>query len=116
MAKEVLMPKLGMTMETGTIVQWFKEEGERVEAGEVLLEVMTDKINIEVESYETGTLLKKYYQEDDVVPVNQIIAYIGTPGEKVRINRPTLSSRRAKKPNCKRSAERTSQRNSTIDR
>lgn len=95
MAKEVLMPKLGMTMETGTIVQWFKEEGDSVEAGEVLLEVMTDKINIEVESYESGTLLKKYYQEDDVVPVNQVIAYIGNPGEQVPDEPPALDGDQA---------------------
>lgn len=91
MAKEVLMPKLGMTMETGTIVQWFKEEGDRVESGEILLEVMTDKINIEVESYESGVLLKKYYREDDVVPVNQVIAYIGEPGEQVPDQPPKLA-------------------------
>jgi len=96
MAKEVLMPKLGMTMETGTIVQWFKEEGDHVESGEILLEVMTDKINIEVESYESGTLLKKYYHEDDVVPVNQVIAYIGEPGEKVPDQPPQRSEQAAK--------------------
>jgi len=50
MAEEVLMPKLGMTMEKGTILRWLKKEGEQVQAGEPLLEVMTDKINIEVES------------------------------------------------------------------
>ncbi|GMA50848.1 dihydrolipoamide acetyltransferase component of pyruvate dehydrogenase complex [Alicyclobacillus contaminans] len=83
MAKEVLMPKLGMTQETGTILQWFKQEGDPVEKGEPLLEVMTDKINIEVESYESGVLLKKYYEIDDVVPVNQVIAYIGSPGEPI---------------------------------
>lgn len=77
------MPKLGMTMETGTIIRWFKEEGEHVQAGDVLLEVMTDKINIEVESYETGVLLKRYYEADAVVPVNHVIAYIGEEGETV---------------------------------
>lgn len=92
MAKEILMPKLGMTMETGTIMQWFKEEGDTVEAGEVLLEVMTDKINIEVEAYESGVLLKTYYQEDDVVPVNQVIGYIGQPNEEVPDQPPEIDS------------------------
>ncbi|PRX40617.1 pyruvate dehydrogenase E2 component (dihydrolipoamide acetyltransferase) [Planifilum fimeticola] len=83
MAEEVLMPKLGMTMEKGTILRWLKKEGEQVQAGEPLLEVMTDKINIEVESEISGTLLKIYYGEEEEVPVNRVIAYIGEAGEKV---------------------------------
>lgn len=83
MAAEILMPKLGATMETGTIVKWLKKEGDRVQAGEPLLEIMTDKITIEVEAAESGTLLKTYYGENDVVPVQQIIGYIGEPGETV---------------------------------
>jgi pyruvate dehydrogenase E2 component (dihydrolipoamide acetyltransferase) len=81
MAKEVFMPKLGMTMETGTIMQWMVKEGEIVAAGDVLLEVMTNKINIEVEAYEDGTILKIYYGEGEDVPVNQVIAFIGQQGE-----------------------------------
>lgn len=81
MLNEVFMPKLGMTMETGTIIKWFKEEGEAVRQGEVLLEVLTDKINIEVEAYHSGLLLKRYYEEDSVVAVNHIIGYIGAAGD-----------------------------------
>lgn len=77
MLNEVFMPKLSMAMETGTIMKWFKEEGEAIRQGEVLLEVLTDKINIEVEAYHSGILLKRYYEEDAVVPVNHIIGYIG---------------------------------------
>lgn len=83
MAKEVFMPKLGMTMETGMIMKWLVEEGESVDAGDIILEVMTNKINIEVEAYETGTMLKILYEEGEEVPVNQVIAYIGEKGEKV---------------------------------
>ncbi|WP_019124008.1 dihydrolipoamide acetyltransferase family protein [Brevibacillus massiliensis] len=83
MATEVFMPKLSMTMETGTILQWFKQEGDDVKEGDLLLEVMTDKINIEVESYASGKLLKIYYGADEVVPVNQVIGYIGAEGEQV---------------------------------
>jgi pyruvate dehydrogenase E2 component (dihydrolipoamide acetyltransferase) len=83
MAKEVFMPKLGMTMETGTIMKWLVEEGEPVTAGDIILEVMTNKINIEVEAYETGTMLKILYDEGEEVPVNQVIAYIGEKGEKL---------------------------------
>ncbi|WP_309091419.1 dihydrolipoamide acetyltransferase family protein [Domibacillus sp.] len=91
MAKEIFMPKLSSTMETGTLLQWFKEEGDSVEIGEPLFEIMTDKINIEVESYEEGVLLKKYFGEDDQVPVNHVIGYIGTEGEDVPQEAPGVS-------------------------
>lgn len=83
MATAVFMPKLSMTMETGTVIQWFKQEGDLIREGDVLLEVLTDKINIEVESYTTGTLLKIYYGADQVVPVNQVIGYVGEASENV---------------------------------
>lgn len=83
MAHVIFMPKLSSTMEAGTILQWFKEEGETVEMGEPIFEIMTDKINIEVEAYDDGILLKRYFYEDDAVPVNQVIGYIGEHGEVV---------------------------------
>ncbi|WP_208590020.1 dihydrolipoamide acetyltransferase family protein [Gracilibacillus suaedae] len=83
MAKEIFMPKLSSTMQVGTLLQWFKEEGDTVEVGEPLFEIMTDKINIEVEAYEEGTLLKRYYGEDDEVPVNYVVGFIGEPSEEV---------------------------------
>jgi pyruvate dehydrogenase E2 component (dihydrolipoamide acetyltransferase) len=81
MAEAVSMPKLGMTMEKGTILRWFKDEGDAVEEGEPLLEVMTDKINIEVEATTSGRLLKIIHGPDEEVPVQQVIAYIGAAGE-----------------------------------
>ncbi|MED1949774.1 dihydrolipoamide acetyltransferase family protein [Brevibacillus centrosporus] len=92
MATAVFMPKLSMTMETGTVIQWFKQEGDLVREGDVLLEVLTDKINIEVESYTTGTLLKIYYGPDEVVPVNQVIGYVGAAGEVVADAPPSLEA------------------------
>ncbi|WP_077302151.1 dihydrolipoamide acetyltransferase family protein [Virgibacillus pantothenticus] len=91
MAKEVFMPKLSSTMSVGTLLQWFKEAGDYVEVGEPLFEIMTDKINIEVESYEEGTLLKKYAQVDEDVPVNAVIGYIGEKGEEVPEQPPVYS-------------------------
>ena len=88
MLKEVFMPKLSCTMEVGTLLEWFKEEGESVEVGEPLFEIMTDKINIEVESYEEGILLKKYYDVEDEVPVNEIVAFIGEANDKAPDNPP----------------------------
>ena len=83
MAVEVIMPKAGSEMEEGEIVQWFKNEGDHIEEGEVLLEIVTDKVNMEVEAEATGTLLKILAQAGDVVPVVQTIAWIGEPGEKI---------------------------------
>ena len=57
MAYAVIMPKAGMSMETGKIVKWLKKEGERVETGEPLLEIETDKVNMEVEAMNSGLLL-----------------------------------------------------------
>src|SRR5690606_6651105 len=83
MAEAVLMPKLGMTMDKGTILRWLKKEGEPVQAGEPLLEVMTDKINLEVESEISGTPLKVYYPEEVQDPVNRVVASMGEAREAV---------------------------------
>ena len=83
MATKMLMPLLGQTMEEGTIIKWFKNEGEEVKAGEPLLEVMTDKVNMEVEASESGVLLKILAQVDDIIPVQDPICIIGQPGESI---------------------------------
>lgn len=88
MANEVLMPKLSSTMDVGTITTWLKNEGDPVEIGEAIFEVMTDKIAIEVEAYDEGTLLKKYIGDGDSAPVNSVIAYIGEAGEAVPAEMP----------------------------
>ena len=93
MAKEIFMPKLSSTMAVGTLLQWFKEEGESVEIGEPLFEIMTDKINIEVEAYDDGVLLKRYVDADAEVPVNHIVGYIGTKGETVPPNSPGIAGK-----------------------
>lgn len=90
MAKEVLMPKLSSTMAVGHVTEWFKKEGDAVKVGDVLFEVMTDKIAIEVESYDAGILLGRYVDVGQVVPVNTVIAHIGEAGEKVE--KPTIPS------------------------
>jgi pyruvate dehydrogenase E2 component (dihydrolipoamide acetyltransferase) len=91
MAKEVLMPKLSSTMETGYVTEWIKHEGDKVRVGDPIFEVMTDKIAIEVESYDEGVLLKVLVKENQVVPVNSVIAYIGQPGEVIKATAPTVS-------------------------
>ncbi|OLP64893.1 Dihydrolipoyllysine-residue acetyltransferase component of pyruvate dehydrogenase complex [Bacillus pumilus] len=91
MPNEIFMPKLSSTMEIGTLLQWFKEEGDSVEIGEPLFEIMTDKINIEVEAYDDGIFLKKYYEVDDQIPVNAVIGYIGSASEQVPDTPPAQS-------------------------
>ena len=83
MATRVFMPKAGMAMEEGTILQWFKKEGDKVSAGEPLLEIETDKVNMEVEAPASGVLLKIFRPEGETVPVTETIGWIGEPGEKV---------------------------------
>jgi pyruvate dehydrogenase E2 component (dihydrolipoamide acetyltransferase) len=75
------MPKAGMAMEEGTIIKWLKKVGERVEMGEPLLEIHTDKVNMEIEAAASGILLQILAQEGEVVPVTHIIGYIGSMGE-----------------------------------
>jgi pyruvate dehydrogenase E2 component (dihydrolipoamide acetyltransferase) len=81
-ASEIKLPRLGQGMESGTIVKWLKSEGERVEKGEPLYELDTDKVTQEVEADATGVLLKIAVAEGEV-PVGQTIAVIGEPGEAV---------------------------------
>lgn len=83
MAEQVLMPKLGATMEKGTIIEWLKNEGDRIEKGEPILEIMTDKINLEVEATTSGILLKRLFDVNEEVAVLEPIAYIGEAGEEI---------------------------------
>jgi pyruvate dehydrogenase E2 component (dihydrolipoamide acetyltransferase) len=82
MATEVILPRLGQGMESGTIVRWLKSEGEPVEKGEPLFELDTDKVTQEVEAEANGVLLKIAIAEGEV-PVGQTVAFIGEQGEAV---------------------------------
>ncbi len=83
MATPLPMPKLGLTMEEGTILKWRKDEGEAVEKGEIILDIQTDKVEYEVESPDGGLLLKTLAGEGDVVPCGTDIAVIGEAGEDI---------------------------------
>jgi pyruvate dehydrogenase E2 component (dihydrolipoamide acetyltransferase) len=84
MASEVKLPRLGQGMESGTIVKWLKSEGDRVEKGEPLYELDTDKVTQEVEAEAAGVLLRIAVAEGEV-PVGQTIAVIGEEGEEVSL-------------------------------
>lgn len=80
---EVFMPKAGMEMEEGTLIRWLKEVGDAVEKGEAIMEIETDKVAMEVESPGSGYLLAKLVDDESVVPVLQVVGYIGEKGETV---------------------------------
>ena len=83
MATPLPMPKLGLTMEEGTILKWRKGEGEAVEKGEIILDIQTDKVEYEVESPGGGLILKTLAGEGAVVPCGTDIAVIGEAGEDI---------------------------------
>lgn len=83
MSTTVIMPKLGLTMTEGTIEKWLKQEGNRVEKGEPLVEIITEKINFQYESPASGILRKILHHEGETVPVTTPIAIIAEEGEAV---------------------------------
>lgn len=81
MAHPILMPKAGQSMTEGKIVAWLKKEGDPVEPGEPILEVETDKANVEVEAQDGGIIRKILAQEGEVRPILTLVGVIGEPGE-----------------------------------
>lgn len=81
MATEIRMPQFGVSMETGTVAQWLKAEGDAVKAGDVLASIETEKLTNDVVSEVDGVLLKIVAQEGEDIPVQGLMAYIGQPGE-----------------------------------
>src|SRR5512133_3209102 len=83
MASRVVMPKLSDTMEEGKILRWLRKEGDKVETGQTLAEVETDKATVEMEAYTNGTIRKLVAQDGDSVKVGDLIAVIGAPDEDI---------------------------------
>src|SRR5581483_3746798 len=81
MPTSVTMPRLGESVTEGTVTRWLKSEGEHVDADEPLLEVSTDKVDTEVPSPASGTLLSIKVQEDETVEIGTELAVIGDSGE-----------------------------------
>lgn len=81
MASAIHMPKLSDTMTEGTIQKWLVKEGQKVSAGDPIAEVETDKATLEMEAYESGTILKILTGDGSTAPVGSTIAVIGKPGE-----------------------------------
>lgn len=83
MSLELIMPKLGMSMEEGTLVEWLKEKGAPVKKGETVAVISSDKIEKDIESPGDGFLIEMTADINDVVPVGQPIGYIGEESEQV---------------------------------
>src|SRR5438045_7154359 len=83
MATKVHMEALSPTMEEGRLVKWSKKEGDQVKSGDTLAEVETDKAVMELVARADGQLIKVMVPEGTTVPVGNVVAWIGKPGEKV---------------------------------
>ncbi len=81
MAEVIRMPKMSDTMVEGVIANWLKKEGDVIKSGDIIAEVETDKATMELENYEDGTILYIGVKAGEAVPVDGIIAIVGTPGE-----------------------------------
>src|SRR5918994_6009575 len=75
---QVTLPQMGESVTEGTVLEWHKQEGERVEADEVLVEISTDKVDAEVPSPASGTVVKIHAAEGDTVSVGAVLAEIAT--------------------------------------
>ena len=83
MAIVVNMPRLSDTMEEGTVASWLKKVGDRIEEGDILAEIETDKATMEFESFNEGTLLHIGVQEGETTKVDELLAIIGEEGEDI---------------------------------
>lgn len=81
MATSIIMPKAGMAMETGTVIEWKVAVGDRIDVGDEILEIETDKVAMPVEAETSGYLLAILAQPGDVIPVTETIGWIGEQGE-----------------------------------
>lgn len=83
MAEVINMPRLSDTMEEGTVAKWLKNVGDKIEEGDILAEIETDKATMEFESFHEGTLLHIGIAEGDGAPVDTLLAIIGDEGEDI---------------------------------
>src|SRR5881409_2787621 len=79
---ELIMPKMGDAMTEGKVIRWYKKAGDAVKKGEPVLEIETDKVNLDLEAEQDGTIADVSAQEGQMVPVGGRLAMINSPGEK----------------------------------
>jgi pyruvate dehydrogenase E2 component (dihydrolipoamide acetyltransferase) len=78
---EIIMPKMGDAMTEGKVVRWYKKQGDAVKKGEPVLEIETDKVNLDLEAEQDGTVTEVAAKEGQVIPVGGTLAIINAPGE-----------------------------------
>src|SRR5208337_2783510 len=83
MAVKVMMPKGSDTMTEGKVLKWLKKEGDAISTGDTVVEIETDKVNMEVEAMGSGVLRKILVAVDKVVPVGELLAVIGKADEDI---------------------------------
>ena len=83
MAEVINMPRLSDTMEEGVVAKWLKKKGDKVEEGDILAEIETDKATMEFESFHEGVLLHIGIEEGETAPVDTLLAIIGEEGEDI---------------------------------
>jgi len=105
MATTIVMPQLAETMEKATIVQWLKQVGDEVAEGEAIIEITTDKVDVEVESPASGVLLKIMADAGDEVPIEEPVAILGEAGEAVGDAGVAMSKAAPQAPEAKAEAE-----------
>ncbi|HJY84170.1 MAG TPA: dihydrolipoamide acetyltransferase family protein [Candidatus Binatia bacterium] len=118
MAIEILMPRLSDTMEEGKILKWLKKVGDKIEVGDIIAEVETDKADMEMEALDDGVLVEIRIQEGESAPVNTVIAILSEDGavgvsppeqQKVEVNKlvastpPPLEASETKRPAAEQS-------------
>lgn len=107
MAKEIVMPRQGNTVESCVILEWKKNEGDNLSEGDVICEVETDKATFEVETPDAGIFLKMLFEEGADVPVLTPIAVVGQKGEDVSSFKPGLAQDTAETPGGEAKGPRT---------
>jgi pyruvate dehydrogenase E2 component (dihydrolipoamide acetyltransferase) len=98
MANSIIMPKTGMAMEEGVIVEWRVKEGDKVQKGDIVAVIETDKSAMELESDYDGVILAVLGKTGEPIPVTRVIAWVGQPGEPVPAEPEAFPSVRAETP------------------
>src|SRR2546428_9593125 len=80
---KVVMPKLSDAMESGKIIKWLKKEGDRIQGGDILAEVETDKADVEMEAFGAGVLRKIFVPAGETATIGALIGVIAEPGDDI---------------------------------
>src|ERR1044071_8764220 len=98
MATDVVMPQMGESIAEGTIVRWIKKVGDKIDRDEPLFEISTDKVDAEIPSPVAGVISEIRVKEGETVPVNSIVAVIGSAAAPATKEPPVTSAKAADPP------------------